>query len=348
MKAIILSAGYGTRLRPITETYAKPLVKVLGIPVIEYTLWLLSNAGIDQVLINRHYFPDQFENLKIPHGMKLTYTVEQEILGTLGGILSFKDQIENDNDDDFLVINGDIIFDVSIEDIILKHKRKKNLATMVLASSSFNDKATPVYVDDFSNIISIGGSNIDDLYKKHMFAGIHVINKGFFKKVTPVKNLPSCIVRDFYIPYIKSGGHINAFLMGDKDLWLEIGNIKKYLDANLYILDQLYKYKINFNLEEVISEYLSSSQLVDGIWVSYGSLIDHDCIIIPPVLIGKNSKIEGGSSIGPNVIIGDDVLISGGTKLEDSLVLDKIKMTQSGKIKRAVVISNNYTWQETK
>jgi NDP-sugar pyrophosphorylase family protein len=347
LRAIILSAGYGTRLRPITDRFAKPMVRILGIPVIEYTLNLLNKSGIKKVLINRHYFPEQFDDLKIPQGMDVVYSIEKEILGTLGGILSFRKELEDDENDDFIVINGDVIFDISIEDIILKHKRKKNLVTMVLGSLSFNEKATPIYVDDFSNVVSIGGTDKDEIYKKYMFAGVHIVNKNIFKRVKKIQNdRPSCIVKDLYIPYINSGGHINAFLMGTKDLWLEIGDIKKYLDANLYILDQLYKYKINFNIEEFLSERLGLNQLVDGIWLSSGVFIDHDATIIPPVVIGSNSRIEKGAMLGPNVIVGEDVLIAENVKLEDTVVLDTVNMIHGQRLKRAVVVSNDFIWNE--
>jgi NDP-sugar pyrophosphorylase family protein len=345
VKAIILSAGYGTRLRPITDKIAKPMVKVLGIPVIEYTLNLLNRYGIKDVLINRHYFPEQFESLKIPLGMNVIFSIEEDILGTLGGVLSFKSYIENDKDeDDFLIINGDILFDISLDDMILKHKRKKSLVTMALAPLSLNPKATPIYVDDFSNIVSIGGTNLEGIYKKYMFAGIHLVNKAIFNICSKVKNKPSCIVQDLYIPYIKSGKYMNAFFIDTKDVWLEIGDIKKYLDANLYILDQLYKYKINFNIEEFLSEHFTSSHLIEGLWVSSGSSIDNESTIIPPVIIGKNTKIERGSTIGPNVILGDDIIVSDNVKLEEALVMDKVKLVPKQILKKSVAVSNDFVW----
>lgn len=348
VKAIILSAGYGTRLRPITDRFAKPLVRVLGVPVIEYTLNLLNKSGIKKVLINRHYFPEQFDNLKIPQGMDVVYSIEEEILGTLGGVLSFSKELEDDSDDDFIIVNGDILFDISIEDIILKHKRKKSLVTMALVPLSFNESATPIYVDDFSNVVSIGGPDRENIYKKYMFSGIHIVNKNILKKAEKLqKKTPTCIVKDLYMPYIKSGGHINSFIMEPKDLWLEIGDIKKYLYANLYILDQLYKYKINFNIEEFLSERLGLDQLVDGIWLSPDVSIDHDCTIIPPVLIGRNSRIEKGSMLGPNVILGEEVIISDNVKLEDTVVLDATSMTAGQKLKNSVIVSNDFVWKES-
>ncbi len=129
MKAVILCAGYGTRLKPLTNTVPKPMVKVMGIPIVEYTIGLLINSGIKDIYINRHHLPEAFDNLCIPEGVNIEFSYEPEILGTSGGILSFENQLKND---DFLVVNGDVLFNLDIDELIATHKKSKKIATMVL------------------------------------------------------------------------------------------------------------------------------------------------------------------------------------------------------------------------
>lgn len=346
MKALILCAGYGTRLKPLTDSIAKPLVKVLGIPILEYTLNFLDQNGIKDVYINRHYFPEQFENIRKPKDMNVTFSVEKDILGTLGGVLSFESSLK---EDDFLVVNGDIIFDIDLEDMINRHKRKKNIVTMALRERDSDE--TPIFVDDFSNVVSIGGEP-SDIYKKYMFSGIQLLSPGFFGLVKN-KKIPMCLVRDFYIPYLLSGGHINSFIMGSKDLWIETGDMKKYLQCNTKILDLLSKCELGMIHEEFISQYCRNddvgreiNELVDNIWIGNGTYIDSDATLCAPVFIGTDVKIEKGSVIGPNAIIGNNTTISENTYIRESLVLDGTYIDKNKRLNRSVVSSDlNYETQ---
>ena len=128
MKAVILSAGYGTRLKPLTDHIPKPLVKVLGISIIEYTLAFMKRNGIKEVYINRHHHPNLFEDISIPPDLNVHFSHEKDILGTLGGLMSFKEHLL---DDETLVVNGDIIFNFDLKQLNHFHRSKKNVSTMV-------------------------------------------------------------------------------------------------------------------------------------------------------------------------------------------------------------------------
>ncbi len=348
MKAVILSAGYGTRLKPLTDKIAKPLVKVLGVSVIEYTLNFLDINGIKDVYINRHYFPEQFESVKIPQGMKITFSTEKDILGTLGGLLSFKDHLM---DDDFVVVNGDIIFNFDFKQAYHVHRTKNNLATMVVRQQ---DKkiSSFVYLDDFSNVVDIGKRE-DDVYQEHMFAGIHIINPDFFNKVKH-KEIPSCLVKDFYIPYIKEGGRITGFAPdGDSFFWSEIGDLKSYLDTNIKMLSLLSRYKLDNQLESFLSDYWFNDdkhkviESVEGVWLGEGYYIDHNATILPPVFIGAGSKIMGGCTIGPDVVIGRNVLISENTQVNNAIILDQGKVSSLSLVEE-MVIGSDFTFNAQK
>ena len=345
MKAVLLCAGFGTRLRPITDNTPKPLVKVLGIPIVEYSLNLLEQEGINEVFINRHHFPEQFENIRIPKNMKIGFSIEKNILGTLGGILSFEQYLK---DDDFIVINGDILFSMDLTDLITRHKRKKSLATMVVRENEGND--TPVFVDDFSNIVSIGGDS-GGIYKKYMFSGVHVLSPEFFN-VVKKKDPPSCVVKDFYMPYLASAGHINAYVMNKDDLWIETGDLKKYLYGNIKMLDLLSKFKLKLNYEELISQYWKHddgmdriTELVEGIWVGADNYIDADATVSVPVFMGRNVKIEKNAFVGPNVIIGDNVTISENTHIKDSLILNGVSTEKNTHLYK-MLISNGFVYDD--
>src|SRR5919108_6583302 len=112
MKAMLLAAGLGTRLRPITYEVPKPLVPVLGTPVMEHIVRLLARHGFDDVVCNLHYFPDQIKERfrdGSPWDLRLVYSYEEELLGTAGGVRNVRDHFEGQT---FLIISGDALTDI--------------------------------------------------------------------------------------------------------------------------------------------------------------------------------------------------------------------------------------------
>jgi len=345
MKAVILCAGYGTRLKPLTNTVPKPMVKVMGIPVVEYTIGLLVNSGIKDIYINRHYLSEAFDDLCIPEGVNIEFSYEPQILGTSGGILSFKDKLK---DDDFLVVNGDVIFNLDLDELIATHKKSKKIATMVLKNKEEN-LVTSVFKDDFSNVVSIGGNN-EGVYQELMFSGIHVLSPEFFNIVKSTEP-PSCVIKDFYLPYLQSGGKVGAYVMEESKgcFWKEIGNLKQYLECNLWMINSVSELKLKGFYELFINEYWegiidgdSVTEVVEGIWLGDNVEIDPAATLIQPVFVGPGTKIQKGSVVGPNVIIdsnvtvGENSVVTESVLLEDALVKDYTtvsKMVVSEKFK---------------
>ena len=124
MKAMVLAAGQGTRLRPITDRMPKALVPVAGRPMIEYALLLLRHYGIRDIVINLHHFGQQIENYLgdgAKLGVNIKYSQEPELLDTGGGLLKAKAFLQ---DDTFIVINTDALIDVNLAELIDFHRSK--------------------------------------------------------------------------------------------------------------------------------------------------------------------------------------------------------------------------------
>src|SRR5262245_39903937 len=132
MKAMILAAGFGNRLWPLTQDRAKPAIPFLGRPLIAYSVDYLKKAGIREMIINLHY---QGESIRkalgdgSAYGVKIHYSEEEEILGPAGGIDKVRDLLM---EDDFVVINGKIVTDIDLQAAIQSHKERNAIATMVL------------------------------------------------------------------------------------------------------------------------------------------------------------------------------------------------------------------------
>ncbi len=229
MKAMILAAGLGTRLRPITDNIPKPIVPIGDRPLIEYTLLLLANYGIRHVVINLHHLGDKIEGAlgdgsKL--GMRITYSREDLILGTGGGIKKVQAFL---SDSAFLVINGDILIDINIDDLVKLHQRHGGIATMVLRENDNPDLYGPVKTDKDLSVRQILDkpecSDID--LKSYMFAGIHVIEPEIFQYI-PDGQFYSII--DTYIEMIMKNKGIYGYLM--KGPWSDLGTIEGYIKIN--------------------------------------------------------------------------------------------------------------------
>lgn len=342
MKALLLCAGYGTRLKPLTNDVPKPLVKVMGIPVVEYTIDLLAKSGIKDFYINRHHLPDAFENIRIPKGVNVEFSYEPVILGTSGGILSF----ENKFSEDFLVVNGDVLFNIDVNELVSFHKKSKKIATMVLKERN-NLSATPVFKDDFSNVVNIGG-DANGIYQELMFTGIHVLSPEFFKLVkrTPP---PSCVVKDFYIPYTTGGGKVGAYVIdeGKGFFWKEIGDLKSYLECNMWMIKSVSELSFNGFYELFVNGYWESqkdgekiTEIVEDIWLGENVAIDPSVTLIQPVFVGPRTILKPGAVVGPSAVLGADVIVEEGSIVTRSVVLDHMTINRHTTIDRMVAGSN--------
>src|SRR5712691_7924658 len=144
MRAMILSAGYGTRLWPLTEDRTKPAIPILGKPLVGYVAEYLANFGCDEIIVNLHHRP---ESVRAALGdgsrfrVSLSYVEEPKILGTSGAIDNARALLDGDT---FIVINGKIITDIDLSAAIQTHRRSKAIATLVLLRNIAGERFTVV------------------------------------------------------------------------------------------------------------------------------------------------------------------------------------------------------------
>ena len=147
MKAMVLAAGQGTRLHPLTEHTPKALVPVAGRPMIEYSLFLLKRYGIRDIIINLHHLGDQIESYLgdgKQWGLQITYSKEPELLDTGGGLLKAKPFLQ---DGTFIVINTDVLIDLALSDLLAFHEKNRAVATLVLRPDPLADQFGSMEID---------------------------------------------------------------------------------------------------------------------------------------------------------------------------------------------------------
>lgn len=181
---MVLAAGQGTRLRPITDSKPKALVPVAGRPMIEYALLLLRHYDIRDVVINLHHFGDQIESYLgdgAKLGLRISYSKEVELLDTGGGLLKAKSFL---HDASFIVINTDALIDLNLAEVIAFHKRKNAAATLVLRPDENADQYGSMDIDDAGGIHRFLDSKIAAQQagplRKLMFTGVQVLEPKIF------------------------------------------------------------------------------------------------------------------------------------------------------------------------
>jgi NDP-sugar pyrophosphorylase family protein len=212
MRAMILAAGLGTRLRPLTATVPKPLVQVAGRPLIEYALRLLRAAGIRDIVINLHHLGEQVRARVgdgSAYGLRVVYSVEEEILDTGGGIKNAEPLLQHEP---FVVVNGDTIMDAPLDSLIAAHSGAKALATMLLRRDPDAARYGIVRTDAHHRVRSIlerppmpPGAG----WQPHMFAGLHIFDPRVFTLMPPDRAFS--ITRETYPLLIERGETVLGF-----------------------------------------------------------------------------------------------------------------------------------------
>ncbi len=214
MKALILAAGFGTRMHPFTKTMPKALAPINNIPLILYSLAFLKKNNIKDIVINLHHHGNKIKNLlkNGSHlGLNIRYSAEKTILGTGGGIRKALCYL----DDDFLVINSDVIIDFNLKDFRKTHKKQGSLATLGLYQNKARKKYDVLHFNNNQLVSIINRPLPPSKTKTAMFAGIHFIAKEqlkqAIKKHKPKKKF--CITTYIYIPHLESGQKLGAHLI---------------------------------------------------------------------------------------------------------------------------------------
>jgi NDP-sugar pyrophosphorylase family protein len=243
MKAMILAAGFGTRLFPLTIDRTKPAIPFLGKPLVGYVAEYIARFGITEFVVNLHHQPQSVITALgdgSDFGVHIDYTVEQpSILGTAGALRFAREHLTGGT---FIIVNGKIITDIDISAAVETHKRLGAIATLVLKENHKREKFTVVeteneYITRFGpHAAPVSEAELRDTEHEIavplMFTGIHILEPEIFEMIPDGEY--SDTVTDIYIPYIKDGGKIATHVAEGE--WYELSTIPRYLDISLAMM----------------------------------------------------------------------------------------------------------------
>lgn len=307
MKAMILAAGFGTRLFPLTIDRTKPAIPFLGKPLVGYVAEYVARFGFKEVVVNLHHQPDSVIDALGDggrFGVRIDYAREEpEILGTAGALDNARHLLQ---DEPFLIVNGKIITDIDIGSLVEAHKASGALATMVLKPNVKREKFTVVetedgYVKGFgSHAKPLSEEEIrdttSDLTPPLMFTGIHILEPRVFDYIPP--GVFSDIVTDVYRPALAKGDKIAAHVADGK--WYELSTIPRYLDISLAMMDGMDVYKgEDCSVDETAS--VRDSVFWDHVTVEPGAQL-YRTIVADGVRIEEGEQFENAAIVRADMV----------------------------------------------
>lgn len=308
MKALILAAGFGTRLKPLTDYTPKPLCQYFGIPLFDLAYYRILQAGIKEFACNSHYLSKAIkEHLKsspVLNGHKIFESYEPIIRGTGGCLYPLKDWLGPHHD--LLIYNGDILSDIDLRAAINFHRTYRCDATMLLLAKSHADK-TPVFIDKSQNIVSFGGNQQPDL-SSHTFTGIHILSAEFVRQIPG--DIPWSII-DSYRARIRDSFTIKAFVLPESVCWHDMGSPLAYWQAHEELLN-------HYDHSRLSRLGLSSCHDLYGYSLEY--LTSQKSVISQKLKFSLNKK-----SLYKSIVLADDCLVPEHVQLDQCIVLPDVK-----------------------
>jgi len=318
VKAVVLCAGLGTRLRPFTSRWPKPAMPLLGQPLFRYGLQALAKAGVTHVGINTHHLPEVMAQVAGAEcdrlGLPLTVVHEPVIQGTGGGIRSLRALVD---DGPFLVLNGDILFSIDLPPLVAAHVASGAAATMVLLPMPAGERYAAVELDPSRLVRRIAGHGPGGprLSPWH-FTGVHLLTPAVFDFMNA--SGPEDINREVYPRMLEGGLSIRGEVLAPSSTyWSDLGTPSRYAAAHRDLL-----------FGQVKLEPFAGSSPLDGLVKGDGNFhahptaVLHDVQVSGPALFAEGCVLGAGVRIGAAVSVGRGARVGAGARLNRVAVLD--------------------------
>lgn len=309
---MILAAGFGTRLLPLTQTIPKPMVPVLNLPLLEHTIALLRSFKITDIAVNVHHLPDQVIE---PFGdgsrldVNLKFFRETKILGTAGGIKGAQEFLDGGP---FLVINSDIIANIDLDRVLEFHRQKQSCLTLVVREDASPENYAPIEIQEDGRIVHFIGASAKTTLsptRRVMFTGIQIMEPEIFSRI-PAGQF-SGTTEHIFPDMVQEGRPVFGYLYDD--YWIDMGTREQYLKVHKDALDG------KIRLPTGLPKKLEGPS------------------IVPPVVIGDNCLIEPTAKVGPYVVLGKGCRVKNNAAIQSSVLWDDVTVGSDCVVKQSVL-----------
>lgn len=309
MKAIVLSGGFATRLRPISYALPKLLFPVAGKPMIYWTLDLLQESGVDQVVLAVNYLADSLRAVvgQKYKGIRINYSLEDEPLGT-GGPIKLAARMLKPKET-FIAMNGDIITDIDLNKMIRNHKRSKAVVTDALHEVRDPSRFGVVKLDPAWRIQRfVEKPTLREAPSRLVNAGIYLIEPTMLNMIPSGRKVS--LEREIF-PILAKRGRLFGFPF--KGQWFDIGNLADYRKANFALLRG---HAPKRDLQRRGTRFKQ------------------------PVFLGERTKTETAAIVGPNALVGGNCIIRRGAHVVDSILFDRVTIGERSIVSGAIIASS--------
>jgi NDP-sugar pyrophosphorylase family protein len=322
MQGIILVGGRGTRLRPLTYSRPKPLVPLVNRPFLEYQLDLLRRAGVDEVILCVNYQAKKlmrhFGDGK-RFGLDIRYAAEDQPLGTAGAL---KNAAALLGPEPVVVLNGDILTDLDLGEVLETHHRTGAWATLTLVEVDDPTRYGLVLLDRRGRVQRfLEKPSWDEATARTVNAGIYVLDPRVFDYIPPGREVS--VERETYPQLLSRGipvaGHVAH------SYWLDIGTPDKYLQAHWDLLDHR------------VAASLPGRQISPGVWLGRNTVVSGQATLLPPVVLGDGGRVRAGATLGPYAVLGDEVEVGEGAVVERAVVGRRSVLGPGAQVRQAAL-----------
>jgi mannose-1-phosphate guanylyltransferase len=299
MRAMVLAAGLGTRLRPLTFEITKPMVPVLDRPVMEHIVDLLARHGFEEVVANLHYFPD---SIREHFGDRLSYRFEEELLGTAGGVRACAEFF---GDEPFIVISGDALTDIDLTALAERHRDSGGVATLAVKQVPDTREYGVVLHDRDGRITGFQEKPAPEEALSNLGnCGIYVFSPEIFDYF-PQRPFVDW-AQDVFPVLLEND--VPFHLLETHEYWNDIGSLSELRQGTFDALRG--ELRLEVEGEEVQS----------GVRIAGPSPLREDTDIEGPVWIGHEVRIGAGVRLMGPLVIGDGASIGAGAQLRGSIL----------------------------
>ena len=322
MKAMILAAGKGTRVRPITHTIPKPMIPILQKPVMEFLLELLREHGFTEIMVNVSHLAEEIENYFRDgqrFGVEIAYSFEGRIedgeligdaMGSAGGLKKIQN-FQRFFDDTFVVLCGDALIDLDLTEAVRRHKAKGAMASLITMRVPKDQVSSygVVVTDEDGRVRSFQEKPaVDEAASNMINTGIYIFEPEVLDFVPSDK--PFDIGSDLFPKLVEAGAEFYALPMEFE--WVDIGKVPDYWQAIRSVLQG--------QLRQV---QIPGKEVRPGIFTGLNVAADWDQIkITGPIYVGGMSRIENGATIIGPAMIGPNCHICEGATIDNSIIFD--------------------------
>jgi mannose-1-phosphate guanylyltransferase/phosphomannomutase len=321
---VVMAGGQGTRLRPLTSNQPKPMLPIVGRPMMEHILHLLREHGLTDVVatvqflasVIRNYFGDASDL-----GLSLSYATENEPLGTAGSVRNAEPLL----DETFLVISGDTVTDIDLTEAVSQHRKSGAAATVVLKHARDPLEFGIVICDENGRVERfLEKPGWGEVFSDTVNTGIYILEPEVLKEIP--KGEEYDFSHDLFPRLLERGiplyGHVA------EGYWTDVGALDNYLEVHRDILDR--KVKVE----------LPGFEMKGKVWLAEGAEVDPQVKLEGPLYVGENSRVEAGATLRDHTVIGKGVVVKAGAFLHRAIVHDNAYVGTSASLRGCVLGKN--------